>query len=92
MSELKCSDTSCDKPTTLLIGRRNTNQNHRLGFGPSITIIQAYVVTDKTNRILIPSCGNSYEAEYLLEQGFTNTVIDIAPTSVAVLKKNSKII
>jgi methyl halide transferase len=36
---------------------------------------------DKNQRILIPGCGNSYEAEYLLAQGFSNiTVIDIAPT------------
>jgi SAM-dependent methyltransferase len=35
---------------------------------------------DKNISILIPGCGNSYEAEYLLQQGFTNvTVIDISP-------------
>lgn len=38
---------------------------------------------DKNCRILIPGCGNSYEAEYLIESGFTNiTVLDIAPTLV----------
>ena len=38
-------------------------------------------------RILIPGCGNSYEAEYLLEQGFTNvSVIDIAPEPVERLR------
>lgn len=43
---------------------------------------------NKNSRILIPGCGNTYEAEYLLEKGFTNvTVIDIAPTLVAVLQK-----
>jgi copper chaperone CopZ len=37
---------------------------------------------------LIPGGGNSYEAEYLLQQGFTNiTVIDIAPTLVEVLQQ-----
>lgn len=42
---------------------------------------------DKSCAILIPGCGNSYEAEYLIEQGFTNvTVIDIAPTLVENLK------
>ncbi len=38
---------------------------------------------DKTISILIPGAGNAYEAEYLLERGFTNlTVVDIAPLAV----------
>jgi methyl halide transferase len=38
---------------------------------------------DKNQRILIPGCGNAYEAEYLLQKGFTNiTLIDIAPLVV----------
>ncbi|WP_281637755.1 methyltransferase domain-containing protein [Flavobacterium marginilacus] len=42
---------------------------------------------NKNIRILIPGCGNSYEAEYLLEQEFTNiTIIDIAPVLVEKLK------
>ena len=47
--------------------------------------IKAYIDTleDKNQSILIPGCGNSYEAAYLLNQGFTKvTVIDIAPTLV----------
>jgi SAM-dependent methyltransferase len=36
-------------------------------------------LTDKNIRILIPGGGNSYEAVYLLEKGFTNiTVVDIS--------------
>lgn len=36
-------------------------------------------LTDKHLRILIPGGGNSYEAAYLLEQGFDNvTVVDIS--------------
>ncbi|MEZ5027333.1 MAG: methyltransferase domain-containing protein [Ferruginibacter sp.] len=63
--------------------------------------LKSYInqLTDKQIRILIPGCGNSYEASYLLQQGFTNiTVIDIAPTLVNKLKekfhsnKNIKII
>ena len=43
---------------------------------------------NKNTRVLIPGCGNTYEAEYLLNQGFTNiTVIDIAPTLVADLNR-----
>ena len=52
--------------------------------------IKAYIdqLTDKSIRVLIPGCGNSYEAEYLLQQGFTNiTVIDIAPLLVIHLQK-----
>lgn len=55
--------------------------------------IKAYIDTlSKQNaRILIPGCGNSYEAEYLIKKGFTNiTVIDIAPTLVAVLQEKFK--
>ncbi len=42
-------------------------------------------LTDKNLRILIPGGGNSYEAEYLLQQGFTDvTVVDI---SAEIVKK-----
>lgn len=38
--------------------------------------------------ILIPGCGNSHEAEYLLQKKFTNiTLLDIAPTLVQQLQK-----
>ena len=46
---------------------------------------------NKNTRILIPGCGNSYEAEHLLNEGFTNiTVIDIAPTLIENLQKKFK--
>jgi methyl halide transferase len=36
-------------------------------------------LNNKSISILIPGCGNSYEAEYLLQKGFTNiTLIDIS--------------
>lgn len=45
-------------------------------------------IADKNAAILIPGCGNAYEAEYLLQQGFTNiTLIDIAPLAVERLKQ-----
>ncbi len=44
--------------------------------------------TDKNAAILIPGCGNAYEADYLTELGFTNiTVLDIAPKAVELLEK-----
>ena len=55
--------------------------------------LKAYIdqLTNKNLRILIPGCGNSYEAGYLLQNGFTHiTVIDIAPTLVAQLKEKFK--
>jgi SAM-dependent methyltransferase len=44
-------------------------------------------IEDKNIAILIPGCGNAYEAEYLLKNGFENiTLIDIAPKAVQILK------
>ena len=43
---------------------------------------------NKSISILIPGCGNSYETDFLLEQGFTNiTLIDISPTLTNELKE-----
>lgn len=45
-------------------------------------------IMDKNTAILIPGCGNAYEAEYLLQHGFTNiTLIDISPLAVEQLKQ-----
>lgn len=45
-------------------------------------------IENKEAAILIPGCGNSYEAEYLVEKGFTHlTVIDIASSPVERLKE-----
>jgi methyl halide transferase len=55
--------------------------------------IKAYIdqLANKQLRILIPGCGNSYEAEYLAQKGFTNiTLIDIAPLLVNELKEKFK--
>lgn len=51
-----------------------------------VTYMEQY--TNKNAAILIPGCGNAYEAEYLLKNGFTNiTLIDIAPKAVEALKE-----
>ncbi len=45
-------------------------------------------LSDKNISILIPGCGNAYEAAYLLQNGFTNiTLIDISSIPVNVLKE-----
>ena len=45
-------------------------------------------LTDKNLLILIPGCGNAYEAEYLHHKGFNNVfVVDISETALAFFKK-----
>jgi SAM-dependent methyltransferase len=42
---------------------------------------------DKNISILIPGCGNAYEAAYLLQQGFKNvTLVDIAPAATSAVE------
>ncbi len=58
--------------------------------GSITTPLKEYIsqLTDKHIAILIPGCGNSYEAEYLLKQGFTNiTLIDISTVLCKKLKE-----
>lgn len=52
--------------------------------------LRAFIDTieDKDTRILIPGCGNAYEAIYLAEKGFTQvTIIDIAPAAAERARK-----
>ena len=45
---------------------------------------------NKTLRILLPGGGNSYEAEYLFNNGFKNVfVIDLSSTALDNIKKRS---
>lgn len=49
--------------------------------GGVTTPLKAYIdqLTDKNIKILIPGSGNSYEAAYLFEQGFSNVfIVDIS--------------
>ncbi len=46
-------------------------------------------ITDKSLKILIPGCGNGYEAEYLHQKGFDVTVVDISDMPLNNLKKRS---
>jgi len=60
---------------------RYTNQTAAWDTGAITTPIKNYIdqLTDKEISILIPGCGNSYEAAYLLKNGFLNiTLIDIS--------------
>lgn len=67
-------------------------QNHETGWDLSgiSPPLKAYIdqIKDKTIDILIPGCGNAYEAEYLLEQGFKSvTLLDISPSLIQALKE-----
>jgi hypothetical protein len=86
----QCCVVSCD--TVLGETYWNNQYNaHTTGWdmGQVSPPLKEYInqLINKELRILIPGCGNSYEADYLLHKGFTNiTVIDIAPTLVGGLK------
>lgn len=57
------------------------------------TPLKEYIdqLENKNIRILIPGCGNAYEAEYLLKQGFTHiTLIDISEIIVEKIKEKFK--
>jgi SAM-dependent methyltransferase len=94
MEDIKCCVVSCDKPLDSAYWEAQYEaKTTGWDLGKVSPPLQSYVdtIVDKNCSILIPGCGNSYEAEYLLEQGFTNiTVVDIAPTPVAVLKEKFK--
>ncbi|MCF6141909.1 TPMT family class I SAM-dependent methyltransferase [Flavobacterium sp. K77] len=72
--------------------RYQTN-NTQWDIGQVAPPIQDFIdsITDKNAKILIPGCGNCYEAICLLQQGFTAiTLIDIAPTLVDSLQEKFK--
>lgn len=90
MNTEKCCVVSCENP----LDQNYWDAQYKAkttgwDLGEIAPPIKQYIdtLTDKNKRILIPGCGNTYEAEYLLKQGFSNiTIIDIAPTLVTNLK------
>jgi methyl halide transferase len=91
MKDTKCCVVKCQTPLDQTYWDAQY-QNNTIGWdlGKVSPPLKAYIDTlqNKNASILIPGCGNTYEAEYLLQQGFTNiTVIDIAPTLVAKLQQ-----
>ncbi len=83
MNTDNCCNVSCENPLDKQYWDAQYQANNTAwDIGTISPPIQSYIDTieDKSIRILIPGCGNSYEAEYLLQKGFTNvTLIDIAP-------------
>ena len=90
-AEIKCCADACVKESgEAFWNNQYNNQTTGWDLGQVSPPIKDYIdqLTDKNLRILIPGCGNSYEAEYLLLNGFTNiTLIDIAPTLVKQLQQ-----
>lgn len=88
--DIQCCVTQCESPLDQSFW--NTRwQNNETGWdiGYPAPAISEYMAQyqDKNAAILIPGCGNAYEAEYLLANGFKNiTLIDIAPKAVEQLK------
>lgn len=59
-----------------------------IGYASPAIVNYLNLIENKNIAILIPGCGNAYEAEYLVENGFSNiTLIDIAPLAVDNLKR-----
>jgi SAM-dependent methyltransferase len=89
--ELQCCVTVCDRP----LNADYWNAQYEAGqtgwdLGMVSPPIKSYIdsIANKNLRILIPGCGNAYEAEYLLNHGFQNiNLIDIAPTAVESLQQ-----
>lgn len=89
--ELECCVTTCGLPLNANYWDKQY-QNNETGWdlnGVSPPL-KGFIDTliDKSMHILIPGCGNAYEAAYLLDNGFTNvTLIDISSTLVNRLKE-----
>jgi methyl halide transferase len=91
MEDTQCCVTQCERPLDKSYWDAQYQAN-TIGWdlGEVSTPIKMYIdgLQNKNASILIPGCGNAYEMQYLLQQGFTNvTVIDIAPTLVENLQQ-----
>lgn len=92
--ELSCGMASC---------QTNLDQNYwdnqwqkkETGWdiGYSSPAIEEYILQypNKEAKVLIPGCGNGYEAEFLWNLGFRDiTILDIAPNAVQILENKYK--
>ena len=91
-NDIQCCVTHCDNPIDQKYWNERWEKSETgwdVGYAsPAITeYLKQY--SNKNAAILIPGCGNAYEAAFLVENGFTDiTLIDIAPKAVEMLKKN----
>lgn len=94
MKDISCCVKQCDTSLDATYWD-NQYQENTIGWdlGMISPAMQSIIesITDKSIAILIPGCGNTYEAEFLLSNGFSNiTVIDIAPTLIQNLHEKFK--
>ena len=70
--------------------RKYKNKDTGWDLGEISPPIKAYIdqLQNKELKILIPGCGNAYEAEYLFKNGFKNVfLIDLSLTALSHFKK-----
>lgn len=68
---------------------KNRETGWDIGYASPALLKYAETVIPKDASILIPGCGNAYEAKALLEIGFENiTLLDIAPALVHQVQKD----
>lgn len=88
--ELQCCFTQCENPIDESYWDFKWKSNQTgWDVGKATPAITKYIeqYDNKNSAILIPGCGNAYEAEFLVASGFTNiNLIDIAPNAVGKLK------
>ncbi len=89
--DLLCCVTQCDKPLDRNYWQAQWEAGQTgwdIGYASPAIAEFADAWPDKNAAVLIPGCGNAYEAEHLLHAGFTNiTLVDIAPAAVERLKR-----
>lgn len=90
----QCCVTICDKPLDAAFwDAQYKSHNTRWDLGEVSPPIKEYIdqLENKALKILIPGCGNTYEADYLIQNGFTDiTLIDLSPTLVNSLQEKFK--
>lgn len=70
---------------------QNADTSWDIGFASPAIVKYMETYSNKDAAILIAGCGNAYEAEFLLNNGFSNiTLIDIAPNAVKILSEKFK--
>lgn len=82
-----------DNPQATYWNNRYIQKQTGWDIGAVSTPLKTYIdsLADKKQRILLPGCGNSYEAAYLLEKGFSAiTLIDISQILTSQLEQKFK--
>ncbi len=91
VKDISCCETHCENPLDQNYWNERWQKNETgwdMGKASPAIITYMEQYPNKNANILIPGCGNAYEAEFLLKNNFTNiTLIDIAPKVVEKLKE-----